>query len=243
MGIRGKYKSQVEAERAAEQAKPAAEVNVAIVHTKPAQTAEEATANASAADSAAAHLKAQIDALHQSEQMQRQAHSQAADEQRIAAREQAFMQEHPLLLQHPHLTQWAYQAAQRQGHKRGTEELLFATKALVQQEAAKLHDHTPSSAPPPPPPSPPNEEPMPSHYSNLGSTPPEESDYSPQRRIVSAPVSRDGGSYNSKQRITLSPQEREIAKLSGLTDLEYAKQKMRLPEYFAARGRENGSGR
>lgn len=46
---------------------------------------------------------------------------------------------------------------------------------------------------------------------------------------AAAPVSRDvGGSVKNPRRITLTAEEREIAQLSGMTDLEYAQQKARM---------------
>ena len=50
--------------------------------------------------------------------------------------------------------------------------------------------------------------------------------------IVSAPVSRDHTSYggNSQRRITLSAQQAEMAKLAGISEIEYAKQLLRLEE-------------
>lgn len=51
--------------------------------------------------------------------------------------------------------------------------------------------------------------------------------------VVSAPVSRDnpgGGTRPSPGRITLTAEEREHARASGVTDAEYAKQKARLME-------------
>lgn len=49
-----------------------------------------------------------------------------------------------------------------------------------------------------------------------------------ERRIVSAPVSRETSSSRSRSKITLTPQEREMARLSGITEVEYAKQKQKL---------------
>jgi phage I-like protein len=46
-----------------------------------------------------------------------------------------------------------------------------------------------------------------------------------QRTNVAAPVSRDASPQEviSGSRVTLSPQQREAAKLAGITDVEYAK--------------------
>ena len=49
--------------------------------------------------------------------------------------------------------------------------------------------------------------------------------------IVSAPVSREvpnGGTPRSRTRVELSPAEKEHARAAGITEAEYAKQKLRL---------------
>jgi len=54
--------------------------------------------------------------------------------------------------------------------------------------------------------------------------------------IVSAPVSRDppsGGAPKSQTKVTLSQMEREHAKAAGITEAEYAKQKVKLQELKA----------
>lgn len=53
--------------------------------------------------------------------------------------------------------------------------------------------------------------------------------------IVSAPVSRDAPSAGTgrplNNRITLTPEQREIARLSGISDIDYARQLLKLNEY------------
>lgn len=53
--------------------------------------------------------------------------------------------------------------------------------------------------------------------------------------FVSAPVSRDipSGDYRRNGQITLTPQDREFARIAGVTDAEYAKQKARMLEMKA----------
>ena len=56
----------------------------------------------------------------------------------------------------------------------------------------------------------------------------------------SAPVSRTtpGGGYTRPGEVTLSPEERQIARASGISDLEYARNKVRLAQEKAL-GRYN----
>jgi len=53
---------------------------------------------------------------------------------------------------------------------------------------------------------------------------------------VSAPVSREvpGGGYQPRGEIRLSPQEREMARISGVSETEYARNKIRLLQAKAA---------
>jgi hypothetical protein len=61
-----------------------------------------------------------------------------------------------------------------------------------------------------------------------------DADESERGRMVSAPVSRENVSLatgkQSTTRVTLSPSEREAARLSGITEVEYAKNKIKLQE-------------
>lgn len=65
----------------------------------------------------------------------------------------------------------------------------------------------------------------------------EEDDFEPERTpVVAAPVSRDAPSPSSGKpvngnRITLTPEQREIAKMSGISDIEYARQFLKLNEH------------
>jgi hypothetical protein len=76
--------------------------------------------------------------------------------------------------------------------------------------------------------------------------PPKEEPRQEQQRtnIVSAPVSREvpsgGTGIRSNGKITLTAQEREFAKLSGITEAEYAKQKQRLAEMKANGSYDDG---
>ena len=61
---------------------------------------------------------------------------------------------------------------------------------------------------------------------------------------VSAPVSREvptsAGVRQSRSEVTLSREERDFARQIGISETEYARGKMRLPEYKRVRGGESG---
>jgi hypothetical protein len=201
----------------------------------------EALNKASAADAATEALKAQIAALKRGEQMQQMRvqagmmQDQTAAMQAKAAEwaqsppshkelldhwethfsmpksERAFLEEHPELVDNRELTSRAALEAHQQGLERGTE-------AFNQAVLAGFHRHlqgaqrrqverpaAPMLAPP---------------ERDAGS-------------FVSAPVSREApsagdGSRNRPGRITLSTQERDFARSIGLSEENYAMQKLRL---------------
>ena len=186
---------------------------------------------ASAADAATEALKAQIAALKRGEDMQRQqaevaakaaewaesppSHKELLDHWEthfsMPKSERAFLEEHPELVDNRELTSRAALEAHQQGLERGTE-------AFNQAVLAGFHRHlqgaqrrqverpaAPMLAPP---------------ERDAGS-------------FVSAPVSREApsagdGSRNRPGRITLSTQERDFARSIGLSEENYAMQKLRL---------------
>ena len=196
----------------------------------PAPTVEEPTApqpEQPQQDDATAALQRQIEELRQSEQVQRQ---QAAivqqpqpvtREQKLALWRQSglseeeahFLQQNPEMIDHPQLTGFAVRQAQQAGHQRGTDAFSDVVKKIFDQEFNRLQGHedhpvmqqTPKFFQPPPPPAPPKE----SHF-------------------VSAPVSREvPGVTRPRGKVTLSRQEQEAARISGLTLEEYAREKAR----------------
>jgi hypothetical protein len=191
-------------------------------------------------DETALALQRQIDALARSEALQRQAAEQQLQPQRPMSREDRlavwrmqgmpevelkFLTANPALVDMPQLTAYAANEALQQGHERGSEAFLNATKlnfdkhlqhlqAQAQTPTESVMQETPKFFAPPAQPKPkPNGGP-----------------------IVSAPVSRtvpDGSGSRPEyqqdpRRVTLSVDEREIARASGISEIEYARNKIKL---------------
>jgi hypothetical protein len=235
MGLKSAYRREkVAAEKAAE-AIPASEkfehvepaADTVIRHeseSPPNQAVREAIARADVADDASAHLQAQIQALRQSEDWQRAAAEQMQREQQWFPGEQEFMQMHPELMANPQLTQWAAATAHQQGHTRGTDGFLHAVKANFDEQAGRLAQRSPqypAASSQSPPAAPPHRPPPP--------TPPPEPD---RTAMYSAPPSRQttGTGYHdtSPRSVRLSPEEREVARLSGISEREYAMRKLEM---------------
>jgi hypothetical protein len=167
-------------------------------------------------DDATLALRRQIESLRQSEQVQRQPQPMTR-EQRLAAwqaqglsdAEMQFFQNHPAMLDHPELTNFAVHKAREAGFERGTEGIFAAVEKIFNanqpQAQAPAMPETPTFFEPPA--------------------------QRPSRVGYSAPVSRSipsGGSgrRSSPGRVTLSPQEIEAARVSGISIEDYAKNKI-----------------
>jgi hypothetical protein len=204
-----------------------------------AEPVREALNQASAADAATEALKAQIAALKRGEEMHRQ-HAEAQAE--VAAKaeewkqsppshkdlldhweklhgmprvERLFLEEHPELIDNRELTAQAALEAHQQGLERGTDAFNQATLAGFHRHLQGAQRQVEQPERPAPP---------------MLAAP--ERDLS---AIVSAPVSREApsagdGSRNRPGRITLTAEERNFARTIGLSEENYAKQKLRLLE-------------
>ena len=191
----------------------------------PEQPQAEPLNSAQQAADAALALQRQIDELKKSEAMQReqaavlQQPQPVTREQKLAlwrqtgmSEEEAhFLQQNPEMIDHPQLTGFAVSQAQQAGHQRGTKEFSDAVKKIFDANFNRLQgkaedpamQSTPKFFQPPPPPAAPKE-----------------------AHIVSAPVSRHvPGVTRPRGRVTLSREEQEAARMSGLTLEEYAMQK------------------
>jgi hypothetical protein len=201
-------------------------VEVKVAAIEPAPPADEATA---------ALLK-QLDSLRASEALQRQhaaqmaapaptlppgradrlslwkAHGNLSDE------DAAFLEARPDMVDNPQLTRAAYAATLQAGIERDSPDFAAAMEGnfasllnRAQAQPAPTPTATAFFAPPPPAASP---------------GPPPPSSY------VSAPPSRGTASYETGQRparqIKLTPQEQEFARIAGVSDVEFAKQKQKL---------------
>jgi hypothetical protein len=183
------------------------------------------------ADDPALALSKQLDELKRSEEIQRV--SQVALQQQPMSREQrlalwrqrglseaeaSFLQRNPAMIDFPEVTTLAANEAMQAGHKRDSEEYWKATEMnfnnhldwLREQSAAAANPQpTPEFFRPPPPPAPPT-----------------------RSNIVSAPVSREVPSGRQREenpnRTTLTAEELEIARASGISATQYAAGKLRL---------------
>jgi hypothetical protein len=160
------------------------------------------------ADEASAVLKRQIEALEQSEQLQRQ----------YAERQHQHTQHMN------QLAEFAASEADKQGHERGTDGHLSAAREIFQNYLAHLQAQAQAAAAPQPTP---QSIPRPS----LPPLPPE---LPSSVSHFSAPVSREAptasGQRTSASRITLTKEEKDMARIAGVSEVEYAKQKGRLIE-------------
>jgi hypothetical protein len=142
-------------------------------------------------------------------------------QQGLSDRQAEYLRQNPAMIDRADLTGIATAMAHQQGFQPDTPEFLEITKThfnglRMHEEQAQLRTHA----------APPAVEPM-----------PEFSMPSPRQErmsaMVSAPVTREipGSDYRIERklsRITLSPQEKEIARLSGLTLEQYAEGKLDL---------------
>jgi hypothetical protein len=190
-----------------------------------------------AVDEATARLQRQIEELRRSEELQRQAATMpqrppsreeklaAWRAQGMSAEDERALTERPEMIDYPRLTAVAaHEAAQH--HERGTDRHRQATREIFDQHLAHLQAQVQSPAEPPPQsfrPPPPPEPPSPASY-------------------VSAPVSRgEAGGYlrePSPSSVRLTPEQREAAALAGITDVEYAKNLIRMRKEIASGDRQ-----
>lgn len=190
-----------------------------------------AVAEAVQADEAALALQRQIDALQQSEQLQRQhratmaqqrpSHDQLLHHWRtqhgMSEADERFLRGNPAMIDHAQLTAIAANEAAQQGHQRDSDTHRQATKAIFDQHLARLQAQAPAnSAPqptaaffqPPPPPAPKD-----------------------KAAMYSAPVSRgEVGGYRepSPSQVRLTLEQKEIARASGISETAYARNLLRM---------------
>jgi hypothetical protein len=186
-----------------------------------------------AVDEATRRLQKQIDDLKKSEELQRQhaaqmMHAPPTREQmlnQVSPEWRSFLEANPRLLNNFQLAANAAAQALQEGHALGSEAQMGRTRELVDQHLAHLQaqDMAPAAAQPAPeffrpPPEPPS-----------------------RASIVSAPVSRgEVGGYRepSPSRMTLTEEQRQIAAASGISDVQYAKNLLRLRKEIASGDRQ-----
>jgi hypothetical protein len=200
---------------------------VAAIHHEsdqlPSEAVAEALAKASTADEATARLQRQLHELHRAEHFQRQAAMQnrpMTHNEKLASWRAAglsdddhnFLASNPDMVAHDRLTAVAAHQAAQEGHQRDSDAHRKRTRELFNQHFLRMQ----SGEPTPPPPEP--------EFFRL---PPPPEPKSPAS-YVSAPVSREVGGYRepSPSSVRLTPDERDIARASGISETEYAKQKL-----------------
>ena len=220
-----------------------AEPAVAIVGEagEPGDAVTEALQKAVEADEAALSLRRQLEHLRTSEALQRQHAQQMAEQaQRPLSREQklatwranggdegdiSFLESHPEMIDRHDVTVVAAEEAAQQGFQRGTPQHRERTREIFEaslqpQPAASARPAVADPAgffQPPPLPSP---------------SPASVHDH--RASIVSAPVSRGTPSGETGLRPTrqvrLTAEEQEYARVAGVSDVEYARQKQKLAQ-------------
>jgi hypothetical protein len=206
------------------QIEPQPELNFEAV-----QQAKDAALNA---DEAAQRLKEQIAAFNRAEEMQRQhqaammamaQHVPVTREQKLDAwrsqgmtqAEEAFLNQHPEMVDHPQVLTAAIGTTMRSGVSRDAPEFFDKVKSNFNFHLRRFQQQAAAQSPeffrPPPTPAPAR---------------PTSASY------VSAPVSRDVPSVERSARppskVTLSAEELEAARFSGVSPETYAKNKLRL---------------
>jgi hypothetical protein len=164
-------------------------------------------------DEASNALRVQIDALRESERIQKERNTVP----QLTARQAAFIQANPNFLRHPEIAREALMAAHQAGHEQDSDEFHRAVKAVFD---AKMMPRQESTA-----------------YLTGSLRPgytPDDVDFptTSSRNFVSAPVSREskfnGHSEKTQNRVTLTPAMKEAARISGISERDYAEQVLRL---------------
>jgi hypothetical protein len=246
-------KSEILAENTPSENKPTVEAAIAPSPEAPAvavdvrpgaepqpQSVREHEKQISEADEAAAALKRQIEALRESEALNRHAAQQAARlqqqppltregkldlwrQQGMPADQIEFLEANPELVDYSDLAAFAANEAAQAGHERGSRQHMEATKQAFDQHFARLQAQAQQT-----------EQPA-MQESKFFAPPPPKPLRTPTSQHYSAPVSREipnGGPRpefeQDPRRVTLSVDERQIAKSAGITETEYARQKVRM---------------
>jgi hypothetical protein len=204
------------------------------------EAAREHEQQISQADEAADALRKQIEALRQSEQLQRQAATHAARlqqqpltregkldlwrQQGMPADQLAFLEANPALVDYSELAAFAANEAAQAGHERGSHEHMQATKQIFDKHLAHLQAQAQRQTEPA----------MTEPPSKFFAPPPAKPVRAPSVPY-SAPVSREipnGGPRpqfeENPSRVILSADEKAIARASNITEVEYARQKVRM---------------
>jgi hypothetical protein len=214
-----------------------------IIPPEPKTEVDKYQAEVTRADEAAEALKAQLAELHRSEEINRRQQQQANEINQQAnqvfhfwqqngaspEQQQIFRANPAFMIQ---LTEFAHNEASKL-HEVNSEQYLTAGKRVFFETLDRLAQQAKqnSAVPQPETDMPPNESP-PAFLTPTPAPMPRRQPQAPTRSgIVSAPVTREAGllsdSFDRKGQTTLSAQEVEAARISGITPAEYAKQRQR----------------
>ena len=131
----------------------------------------------------------------------------------------AYLEAHPVMIDRHDVTVVAAEEAAQQGLERGTDAHREATREIFHRHLGH-RQAAPAASP----------EPTPFFFA----PPPQPQARAEPSALYSAPVSRQAQSGGTGQRparqVTLTPQEQEYARVAGVTDVEYARQKQRLAQ-------------
>src|SRR5207247_6415378 len=149
----------------------------------------------------------------------------------MAETEYNFLVANPELIDAPNLTAYAANEAAQQGHERGSEAFLQATKQIFDKYEAELQAQANAQQ------AEPAMQETPKFFAPVPPKPPRASS-----GHYSAPVSREVPSAippserytEDPRRVTLSVDDKAIAKASGISEIEYAKNKLKLQRMKAS---------
>jgi hypothetical protein len=245
MGTKTRYREPKElAEKIAETIPPSGKIDInsepaadaVVVHHEPGETVVD---EALKPDEATVRLQKQIEDLKKSEELQRTARMMpqrppsreeklaAWRAQGMSAEDERTLSERPEMIDYPRLTAIAAHEAAQQ-HERGTDSHRQATRQIFDEHLARLQAQDTATA---------TAQPAPEFFR----PPPTPLPAEPSRAsFVSAPVSREvptGSGSRSNRQIRLTAEEREAAKMAGITEVEYAKQKQKFTEARENEGR------
>jgi hypothetical protein len=214
---------------------PAVEINGvptepdAAISTEPlaASNSEPLTAAAPVPDATNA-MRLQIEALRRSAEMQQRygAQAQLVNAWRrsgVSEPEIEFLLAHPGFVQNRKAAQKALNEVVGAGHERNTPEFFTALESAFSNHMQDKQERKAAKA---------ASEPVPEFFQPPPTPEQDEPGDEPRESIYSAPVSREvpTGGYRepSLNSVRLSIEEKQIASASGISEVEYAKQKLRM---------------
>lgn len=234
MSVRSKYREKVLAEKVAEPNIPEIKINGERPDHVTGISAE--IPHTDKPDEASLRLQKQLDDIKKSEEIQRQRQTvavQPTPDQALQFWKNNGLDEagERFLLTHPQhilgLTNFAGQRASQQGHQLGSVEHTEVAKQVFHDSLARLEAAQAQPAAAQPSPSSTNQTTMERTRPLLPLPEPRE-----RSSIYSAPVSRDGAGSGyrepSPSQVKLGADELEIAKASGISPVEYARNKLRM---------------